>query len=65
MADYIDWKRLYISAEEHGNKADGVLFDIVLCEEHLMPEELIHTGDSLCSDYLVPRKKEIRAFLTT
>lgn len=63
-AGYSGWKRLYISAEEHGNKADGTLFDIVLREEHLRPGELVHTGDSLRSDYLVPRKKGIRAFLT-
>lgn len=60
---YSAWKRLYISAEEHGNKAHGTLFDIVLHEEHLKPEKLVHIGDSLRGDYLTPKRKGIRAIL--
>ena len=62
-AGYAEWKRLYISAEEHGNKANGTLFDILLRKEHLKPKELVYIGDSLRSDYLTPRKKGMRAFL--
>lgn len=62
-AGYSGWKHLYISAQEHGNKADGTLFDIVLREEHLKPGELLHIGDSLRGDYLTPRKKGILAIL--
>lgn len=62
-AGYSDWKRLYISAEEHGNKAHGTLFDIVLREEHLKPKELLHIGDSLRGDYLAPKGKGIQTIL--
>lgn len=62
-AGYSGWKRLYISAEEQANKADGTLFDVVLHEEQLNPGELLHIGDSLRGDYLKPREKGIEAVL--
>ena len=62
-AGYSGWKRLYISAEERGNKANGTLFDIVLREECLKPGELLHIGDSLRGDYMTPRGKGIQAIL--
>lgn len=62
-AGYRGWKHLYISAEEHANKADGSLFDVVLDKEQLKSEELMHIGDSLRGDCLMPRKKGLKAFL--
>ena len=62
-AGYTGWKHLYISVEEQGNKAKGTLFDTVLGREGLKPVELLHIGDSLRGDYLVPRKKGILSFL--
>lgn len=62
-AGYAGWKHLYISVEEQSNKAKGTLFDIVLCREGIRPGELLHIGDSLRGDYLVPRKKGILSVL--
>lgn len=62
-AGYKGWRHLYISAERRANKADGTLFDIVLREEHLRPEELLHIGDSLRGDYLTPHRIGTQAVL--
>ena len=62
-AGYKGWKRLYISAQEQANKADGTLFDVVLDKERLEPGELLHIGDSLRSDYLMPKRNGIPSVL--
>lgn len=62
-AGYKGWKRLYISAQEQANKADGRLFDVVMEKERLKPGEWIHIGDSLRGDYLNPRRRGLQSVL--
>ena len=60
---YQGWEHLYVSDENQANKANGMLFDMVLKKEKLKPGELLHIGDSLKGDYLAPRQRGIRAVL--
>ena len=62
-AGYKGWKRLYISAQEQANKADGRLFDVVMEKERLKPGEWIHIGDSLRGDYLNPKRRGLQSVL--
>lgn len=62
-AGYRNWKNLYLSNDLRTKKATGKIFDIVLQEENISPDLLVHIGDALKGDYLVPRKKRIHAIL--
>ncbi len=61
--DISGWQKLYISSEYKRTKRSGRLFDCVLDENRIRPSELTHIGDNLISDYLIPVKKGIRAYL--
>lgn len=50
---------LYISGGLGISKGSGKLFDHVLRIEGLAPEELLHIGDHILSDYLVPLERGI------
>jgi len=53
--------RLYVSSRWRASKADGGLFRIVLEQEQLGGEAVIHFGDSLHADVLSARTHGIRA----
>lgn len=54
------YKKLYLSSTIGKTKAKGDLFDLVL-EEIGKQNKIIHIGDSLYSDYRVPKNKGINA----
>lgn len=58
---YSGYDKLYLSCEKNKTKSSGELFDELLKQENLEPRELLHVGDNFKSDYLIPRKKGIRA----
>lgn len=49
--------RLYVSGSRGASKASGKLFGQLLEDLALAPEQVIHYGDYLWSDFLVPRLK--------
>lgn len=55
--------RLFISNEYLCNKRNGGLFDVIKKETSIIPQNHIHIGDDIMSDYLMPRKKGMAAFL--
>lgn len=56
---------IYISCDYGESKATGKLFDIVMHKQNLLPSEIYHTGDNICSDYINPISKGINAKLYT
>jgi glycosyltransferase involved in cell wall biosynthesis/FMN phosphatase YigB (HAD superfamily) len=52
----------YVSCDTFETKRGGQLFDRLLGEGALSPQECLHIGDNLSADVEVPRKKGIRAF---
>lgn len=52
---------LYLSSEAGLSKKTGGLFDYVCLEEGVAPEEILHTGDNLFSDFLNSRSKGMQA----
>ncbi|MDM8203641.1 hypothetical protein QUW03_04565 [Faecalicoccus acidiformans] len=50
---------IFISGEEHKSKARGSLFDLVLSSKNINPKNMLFIGDSLKSDFLIPRFKKI------
>jgi predicted HAD superfamily hydrolase len=52
---------LYISNVQDACKLDGSLFEKVLEDQKISPQEVIHFGDSIKADILGARKKGIRA----
>lgn len=58
---YRGYKKMYISSVSRKTKKTGALYDIVLTENSIAPSDLVHIGDSIESDYMVPRKRGIKA----
>ena len=56
------YNKLYLSCDKNKTKNSGQLFDYLLEQQNLKPGDLLHVGDNLKSDYLIPRKKGISAF---
>ena len=57
----LHYDSLFVSCEENATKKSGELFNIVLRREKLKPHQLLHIGDAVRSDYLVPLGIGIRA----
>lgn len=53
--------RVYISGEIGKLKSTGSLFEYVIKNENLKPRNLLHIGDNIYGDYLVPKSKGIRS----
>lgn len=62
-AGYDGWKEIYVSSEEHTKKSSGNLFKHFLEKEKIEGEKLIHIGDSIKGDYIMPKKYGISAYL--
>lgn len=54
---------LFLSSEERKRKQDGSIFKEVLTRRHLHPSELIHIGDNVRSDFVIPTLLGIDALL--
>lgn len=58
---YPDPKKVYVSSEIGMNKSSGELFDYFAKSNNIKYSELTHIGDNFISDYIIPRKKGIKA----
>lgn len=58
----INYDYLYVSSDIQLRKSNGKLFDYVLKDLKIKNTEIIHTGDNLKSDYLMPKIKGIEAY---
>jgi HAD superfamily hydrolase (TIGR01549 family) len=58
-----EYDKLFISSEIGLMKKYGQLFDYMLKELDVDPNEIVHIGDNPRGDYLVPRLKGIRSIL--
>ena len=54
---------MYVSSEYALTKRSGNLFKKVLELESVSPNEALHIGDNLISDYLMPKKCGMKSFL--
>lgn len=57
------YENLYLSSERNARKLTGELFRILVKEENLRPQEILHIGDNLVSDKTVPERMGIQAIL--
>ena len=55
--------KLYVSSESGLTKHSGKLFSYIQEQETLVPKKWVHIGDTISSDYLIPKKLGIRSFL--
>ena len=53
---------LYLSSDRNATKRTGSLFKVLLSENDLKPNNIIHIGDNLKSDCLMPRKLGMHSF---
>ena len=53
------YEKLYISSEVGVTKSSGELFDIVIKDLRIEPKKIIHIGDNLRGDYLMPKTRKM------
>lgn len=58
---YNGHEKLYVSSEVGKTKSTGSLFEHVLSDLNITPEQLIHIGDGIRGDYLSARVRHIHA----
>ena len=63
MCGYEGYEKLYVSSDFGLSKRKGGLFRFMLWENGVKPSEVIHIGDNLLSDYLVPKRFGMSGFL--
>ncbi len=61
---YTKYEKLYLSSEYQLTKRSGNLFQKIFEENQITKQQLIHVGDSIMSDYRVPKRKHIKSLLT-
>lgn len=57
------FSNIYLSSQYGVKKSDGKLFDIAIKTEKIPPNELLHVGDNVKSDFIMPKKAGIGTFL--
>lgn len=62
-AGYSDWGKLYLSSTKRKRKSTGNLFKELLVKEKIKGEEIIHIGDTIKGDYIMPKKCGMKACL--
>jgi predicted HAD superfamily hydrolase len=55
---------IYVSSEYGKTKRSGNLFRTVLEHEEVEASKILHIGDNLISDYLMPKKCGMKSFYT-
>lgn len=55
--------KLYVSSQTGMTKRNGSLFEYVRGQEGIRDGQWVHIGDTVASDYLVPKRMGIKAFL--
>ena len=56
-----DYDRLYVSGDLNVTKCHGTMFDAIIRDMGVKPDDILHIGDNEHSDYKIPRKKGMRA----
>ena len=59
---YGEVDKIYLSSKERKAKFDGTLYDYVIEEEGVSPDEILHIGDNLKDDYNIAKSKGLNAF---
>ncbi len=59
---YFGYEQLYLSSDRNKRKSTGNLFKEMIQETGVLPEEILHIGDNLKTDYLRAKKEGIKAF---
>lgn len=59
---YNNYFKLYVSSEYNKTKSNGDLFDFVIEDLNIKENKILHLGDSFKSDFLMAKKKGIRAY---
>lgn len=54
---YTDYKRLFVSCEYQVSKNNGLLFSKAIEELSIAGNQIIHIGDSLKADFLIPKRQ--------
>lgn len=62
-AGYEKWDKLYLSNKLRKCKSTGSIFKYILDDKKVNSKNMIHIGDSLKGDYLVPKKMNIKSIL--
>ncbi len=57
----VNTDNIFVSNEHNARKSDGLLFDCVINTTGVLPRDIVHFGDSQHSDYVMPRKRGMRA----
>lgn len=56
-------KELYLSSECNAMKTDGSLFQYLLNQQKCAPNCMLHIGDNLKSDFIMPKFKGIHSYI--
>lgn len=59
---YKNYDKLYLSSTIGFTKNQGTLYDYILSDIGISPKKLIHIGDNIKSDILMPRRKGIHTY---
>ena len=57
------YKKLYLSSWYKVTKRSGKLYEKYMCEQKIAGNEAIHVGNSFISDYVIPKKRGLSAYL--
>lgn len=60
---YTGYEKLYLSGNLELSKSKGNIFDLILKENKIQKNEMLHIGDNAKSDYIIPKLKGISAVL--
>lgn len=61
--DYVGYDEIYLSSDRKARKTSGGLFEILLNDNNLNADQLIHVGDAIGADYMIPKKYNIKSIL--
>lgn len=56
------YNKLFLSSALKLTKHNGNLFDHIMHYYHIEPKKMLHIGDNIKSDYIIPKSKTIKAF---
>lgn len=58
----IEYDKLYLSSEIKKKKSSGELFEYILEDMQCKPDEILHVGDNVKGDLVIPKSKGIHCF---
>lgn len=62
---YKDLDKIYLSSTERKAKFTGDLYDVLIKEEDVAPEEILHIGDNYKDDYQIAKDKGLQVYRYT